>query len=788
MTIAKRIACWVLAGPCCIAAARDVPAEPIEFNRHIRPILSNACFQCHGPDRNTREAGLRLDIREEAVQAGAIVPGDSAASAMTARITSDDRDSLMPPPHSEKRLSAEEIALLRRWIDEGAAYQPHWAYLPPREHPAPAVANDAWVRNPIDRFILAGLEARGLRPAPETDRATLIRRLSFDLTGLPPTPAEVEAFASDNRPDAYERLVDRLLASPHYGERMAISWLDLVRYADTVGYHGDQVRGAFGYRDYVIGAFNANMPFDQFTREQLAGDLLPNPTLEQKLASGYNRLNMVTREGGAQDQDYIVRYAADRTRTTATVWLGSSLGCAQCHDHKFDPFTIDDFYRFGAFFADIEETGVQNERGNEGPFPPYIQFPTDEEKAKLAAMDARLAELQALIDTPGAAGADEAKKEAGTIKRDKNILEAAVASSVITETAAEPRMMRVLARGNWMDESGAEATPAIPAFLGTLETGAARPTRLDLAAWLTSRENPLTARTFVNRLWKQYFGMGISKVLDDLGSQGEWPKHPELLDYLALEFVDSGWDVKHVVREIVTSAAYRQSSMASPDLKERDPFNRLVARQSRVRLEAELIRDNALKVSGLLVPEIGGRSVFPYQPAGYYRELNFPEREYQPDTGANLYRRGVYTHWQRTFLHPALLAFDAPNREECTADRVVSNSPQQALTLLNEPGFVEAARVFAQRMLLEAPPSDEGRIAWAFREALSRKAHPAEIAELTALVAKHRAEYRDDPQAAAAFLAIGASPPPSEIDAAELAAWSSAARTILNLHETLYRY
>ena len=788
--------------------AEPVLPERVEFNRHIRPILSNNCFFCHGPDRKTQKANLRLDHRADAIavsdEHAAIVPGDPSASALIQRILTDDPDDQMPPPESNKALTAHEKALLQAWVAQGAEYEAHWAYIPPKHQTPPKTNSPTWILNPVDNYILTRLEAEGLNPAPQADRVTLIRRLSLDLIGLPPTHTEVATFVNDTAPDAYERLVDRLLASPHFGERLAIHWLDLVRYADTVGYHGDQVRGAAPYRDYVIAAFNDNMPFDQFTREQLAGDLLENPTLEQKIATGYNRLNMVTREGGAQEKDYVIRYAADRTRTTASVWLGSSLGCAQCHDHKFDPFTLEDFYRFSAFFADIKEMGVQDEAGNDGPFPPYLRFPTDEQAKKRDDINAKIDRTKALLaavessdptPVPGEDAAqieapsspDDLKKELRSLDRALFALDQDTFHTVVTETM-EPRMTRVLPRGNWMDESGDAVTPAIPEFLGGMWTTGSRPTRLDLAAWITDPKNPLTARTFVNRLWKMYYGTGISKVLDDLGSQGEWPTHPELLDYLALEFVESGWDVKHVIRIMVTSNAYRQTSMAPPTLKDRDPYNRLMARQSRFRLEAELVRDNALSVSGLLSSVMGGPSAKPYQPAGYYRELNFPTREYEADTGEDLYRRGVYTHWQRTFLHPSLLAFDAPTREECTAERPVSNSPVQALVLLNDPIYVEAARVFAERVLLEGGDSVEARIEWAYQAALSRFPKDAERAIMKTLFEENARVFTANPAQAAAFLAVGEKPVPESIDPIQLAAWSAVTRTLFNTHEMIYRY
>jgi mono/diheme cytochrome c family protein len=788
-TFFHRTACFAaglfMIGPAAVSQTNAVPDpaslpdEPLSYNRDVRTILSNNCFACHGPDAGARKADLRLDAAEYATQerdgVRAIAPGSLEKSELVQRLFHPDPDKRMPPPDSTRQPTDAERKTLAAWVMHGAEYEPHWAYVDPIRPEAPAVPDESWPRNGIDYFILANLDERGLQPSPETDRVTLIRRLSFDLIGLPPTPDEVDAFVNDTRPDAYERVVDRLLASPHFGERLAIHWLDLVRYADTVGYHGDQVRGASGYRDYVIDAFNRNMPFDRFTREQLAGDLVDDPTDEQLLASGYNRLNMVTREGGAQEGDYIVRYAADRVRTTASVWMGSSLACAECHDHKYDPFTMKDFYSFAAFFADIKEKGVQSDGGNEAPFPPFMPLPTVEQAAEGWMLETQL----------DAIAPDAEARE--TLQAEKQRLNDEIRTSVITVTEV-PRMTRVLNRGNWQDESGEVVGPAVPEFLGVLETDNERPDRMDLADWLVAEDNPLTARVFVNRLWKLYFGVGISRVLDDVGSQGEWPKHPALLDYLAVDFMENGWDIKHAIKQMVMSAAYRQSSMAPPKLKELDPYNRLVARQSRIRLDAELIRDNALRVSGLLSTSIGGRSVMPYQPEGYYRELNFPEREYQEDAGENLYRRGVYTHWQRTFLHPSLLAFDAPTREECTAERPVSNSPQQALTLLNDPMFVEAARKFGERIVKEGGESKSGRIEYAFRLALSREPTAEEAIVLAGFAERQLETFEADPDAADAFINVGAAAPDASLDPIELAAWSNVGRAILNLHETIYRY
>jgi hypothetical protein len=609
------------------------------------------------------------------------------------------------------------------------------------------------------------MERAGLRPSPEADRVTLIRRLSLDLLGLPPAIEEVEAFLADDRADAYERLVDRLLASPHHGERLAVWWLDLVRYADTVGYHGDQEVSVSPYRDYVIKAFNEQKPFDQFTVEQLAGDLIPDATLEQRVASGYNRLNKTTEEGGAQAGEYLVKYAADRVRTTAGVWLGVTLGCAECHDHKFDPYSQRDFYRFAAFFADLEEAGVYQAIGKR---PPEVLAPTAEEASELARLDAAIAQG----DT--------------ALKQERSALEARVRTTLVS-ASVPPRIVRVLHRGDWLDSSGEVVEPGVPGAFAPLDTGGRRATRLDLARWLVSRDQPQTARVLANRLWKLCFGAGISRILDDLGSQGEAPVHPELLDWLALELIDSGWNLRHLLRSIVLSRAYRQSSTGTHPASDVDPQNRLAARQSRIRIEAEMVRDSALAVSGLLVRKLGGRSVRPYQPDGYYAHLNFPPRTYTSETDSEQHRRGLYTHWQRLFLHPMLLAFDAPSREECTAERPISNTPRAALVLLNDPSFVEAARVFGERILLEAPGDDRSRAAWAFRQALARRPEPQEVDVLVELAAGQLARYRREPEAAQALIGIGIHRRAVDLDPAQLAAWTMAARALFNLSEFITR-
>lgn len=1006
------IACITLIGaPSHRAAELPIP-QTIDFNRDIRPILSENCYFCHGPDKNKRKADLRLDTHDGIFSVikdrTTVVPGKPEQSELFRRVTESDPDERMPDPKSNKRLSERQIALLKKWIEQGAPWKGHWAYLPVAHPEAPSIDDPAFVHNDIDRFILAGLKDAGLQHATPASRVTLIRRLSFDLTGLPPKESDVRAFVDDTSADAYDKLVDRLLASPQFGERMATWWLDLVRYADTIGYHSDNPMNVWPYRDYVIRAFNANKPFDQFTREQLAGDLLPNSTQEQKVASAYNRLLETTEEGGAQAKEYAVKYECDRVRNISTVWMAATMGCSQCHDHKFDPYTQKDFYSMAAFFADVQEAAI-------GRREPGMLVLNDAQSAELKKLDGRIAELKKQLDadTPGLAEAQAewekslsakaevdwttlepsaAKAKAGTelkVLPDQSILASkfaakdtftitasadlkgvtgirlealpdsslpasgpggapngnfvltgftvavkggppvklvraaadhsqdkfpvakallgksnsgwailpetgtaheaifepaepfsagdagtltfrlqfqspfaqheigrfrislttapspagrmgipakvrsilaiepgkrndaqrkelaayyrsiapglqpvrdevakadkakadfeAAAPKCLVSVSGPPRVTRLLHRGNWQDDSGEIESPAVPHFLPHPDEHKDRLSRLDLADWLVSPRNPLTARVVVNRLWKMYFGVGISKTLDDLGSQGESPTNPQLLDWLASEFERCGWDMKHMIRLIVTSGTYRQSSLATPQDMQADPFNRLYAHQSRFRLEAEMVRDNALDVSGLLSLKMGGPSVKPYQPAGYWDALNFPTRTYQADTGENQYRRGLYTWWQRTFVHPSLLAFDAPTREEATCERTQSNIPQQALVLLDDPTYVEAARVFAARILREGGSTTAGRLRFAYETVLNRDPRPEEAKVLCGLLDKHRQEYTDDKASAQKLVATGDSAVPKDLDVSELAAWTSVSRVILNLSETITR-
>jgi len=831
-------------------------SAPIDFKRDIRPVLAEYCFRCHGPDEKARVANLRLDTKAGAfAPRGArrvLVPGRPEQSELVRRITMNG-PLKMPPAHAPKQMSAKEIALLVRWVREGASWEErHWAWVPPVRPAVPKVKDTRWVRNPIDAFLLSRLEREGLKPSPVADRRTLIRRLSFDLTGLPPAPAEVERFVNDPAPDAYERLVNRLLASPHFGERMAVWWLDLVRYADTRGYHGDQHQDITPYRDYVIRAFNENLPFDRFTIEQLAGDLLAkgadsratSVVLAQmsaasddtwkRIASGYNKLLMTTEEGGSQPKEYIAKYAADRVRNVSLVWMGATVGCAECHDHKYDPFTTRDFYSLAAFFADVMETPVGQQN--------RLRLPTPEQAATLAPIEAQMEPLKTALSTqtPELDAAltewektahsdpkvpehirdllaiapesrtekqkqdlaehfrsvtpllEAPRKKLAELQKQYDAVDKSVLKTMVTE-AVEPREVRILPRGNWLDDSGPVVQPAVPAFLGSVGAKDRRPTRLDLARWLVSRQNPLAARVVVNHLWRIMFGQGLVRPMDDFGTRAAPLQHPELLDWLAVDLMEGGWNLKRSLKQMALSSAYRQSSKESEILRRRDPGNPLFARQSRYRLDAEFVRDNALTVSGLLAPTIGGLSAKPYQPRGYWAYLNFPVREWENDKGEGLYRRGLYTYWCRTYLHPSLLAFDACTREEGGAERPRSNTPQQALALLNDPTYVEAARVFAERIVKEgggsghSPAELEKGLRFAFREALAREPRGQEIQVLSGIYRRHRRDFAVDRAAAEALLRVGDRPADKSLPPEELAAWTSVARVILNLHESVTR-
>lgn len=1165
------------------SAIAEDPGElpPVDYSRQIRPILSDVCYKCHGPDEETRQTSFRLDVKDSALGEAdsggkVIIPGDCSESVLIQRITSDDPSLRMPPADSGKNLTPEQIELLKRWVAEGAAWKEHWAFIKPERPQLPAVAHKAWPRNPIDYFVLAQLEQAGMTPEKKADKETLIRRVTFDLTGLPPTPAEIDAFLADDSPDAYERLVDRLLESPYYGEQQTRYWLDAARYGDTHGLHLDNERSIWPYRDWLIESFNRNQPFDQFTVEQLAGDLLPKPTQDQLIATGFNRCNVSTSEGGSIDDEYIVRYAVDRVETTSTVFMGLTVGCAVCHDHKFDPIAQREFYGLYAFFNSQTEKAMD---GNALLPPPSIKTPDERAAARLQEFDQQIASLNERLDAPlpevdaaqetwqtqlatsaaaqwitaepvaatSTGGSTLQKQEDGSIlatgkNPDKdtyelilpaaespitairlealldkslnklgpgradngnfvlselevailspsNVSEAAdpmessvslvsaaadfsqadggyliekaidgvfdqgtngwavagherhearsaifvpsapiqlepsqqlrirlrhesqftkhaigrfrlslstapefgtakaspwnmlgpilagsdaeayqtvyapeqgvdlkaevngqtwaertdfvdgqvhylsgelaatylfrtidtpsprkltlalgsddgikvwvngmlvhenfikrsagpdqdkivinlregrnevllkivnfgggygfyykpereiigeeslvlgpilstpaekrapaqvkqlrdyyrqnyspewsalqsqltqlktsrqeffakVPSSMVMQEMEEPRVAHILNRGQY-DQPGAEVKRGTPAVLPPLTPAHETPDRLDLARWLVDPNHPLTARVTVNRFWQNYFGTGIVKTAEDFGSQGEWPSHPELLDWLATEFLSSGWDVKHMQRLIVTSAAYRQASLVAPEKLAADPQNRLISRGPRFRLDAEAIRDTALAASGLLVRRLGGASVKPYQPAGIWEAVGYTDSNtarFQRDTGLDLYRRSMYTFWKRTAPPPSMLSFDAPSRESCTVRRSRTNTPLQALCLLNDEQFVEAARKFAERIMHEGGEAPEARIDFAFRVVTGR--HPAadELAILKNAFAENLAHFQENRAAAGELLQVGESPHDTEVDQAELASWTMVANILLNLNETI---
>ena len=783
---------------------------PVSFNNDIRPILSDRCFACHGFDKETREEDLRLDIHEGATEDlggyAAIVPGNREKSELWLRIT-DEGDPMPPKKYHgkayHKTLSAEEIELIGRWIDEGAPYEDHWAYTPVETTEPPKIA-----KHPIDSFIQAKLREQKIKPSPKADKRTLMRRVTFDLTGLPPAPAQTAVFMQDDSPDAYEKYIDQLMASEAYGEHLAVWWLDLVRYADTIGIHSDNPRNVWPYRDWVIQSLNDNMPFDQFSIMQLAGDLMQQePTTDQLVASAYNRLNLATEEGGAQAKEYQVIYNVDRVTNYGEVWLGSSTGCAQCHDHKFDPISMEDFYTLAAFFGSLNGAAVGQESGYPKHEPPYIFLPRDDaEKKQIDDVEKRYREfIEKYPDAPlmdeyyGSRGQGRPAlpeggmptwgKEFEKLLGERAKLAEKINTVPVSRDLNTPRTIRILARGSWQDETGEVVQPATPRFLnGPRSTEDKRLNRLDLAKWTVSRDNPLASRAVVNRLWARYMGHPLSSNPIDLGSQGSAPTHPKLLDWMAAEFMDQGWDLKHMVRLIVTSDTYQQSSNARADLADIDPDNKqLFARQSAIRLPAEVMRDQALMASGLLKPRVGGPSVFPYQPEGHWNALNFPKRTWPTSKGDDLYRRGMYTWVQRSFPHPQMVNFDAPSRERCTGERFPSTTPLQALSLLNGPAYVESARVLAQHLIIEQQ-EDSARLDALYLKVLARAPREEEKATLMELLAKQNEHFTAKPQDAAKLAAAGQAPPLSnDLKPLEVAAWTSLCRVVLNLHETVTR-
>ena len=804
--------------------ARSETPPAVDFVREVRPILADFCFRCHGPDAKQRQADVRLDVRDEATRAAKskrtpIVPGKPEASELVRRIFADD-DDVMPPHETGQSLTAARKETLRRWIAEGAKYQTHWAFVTPARPAVPDIHKlksqipnlKLETRNSIDRFVFARIEAAGLRPSPETDRATLLRRVTLDLTGLPPSIDEVDEFLADRQPDAFERVVDRLLASPRYGEHQARDWLDQARYADTHGYFTDHERFMWQWRDWVINAFNADMPFDQFTIEQLAGDLLPNPTTEQLIATAFNRNHMITEETGVIPEEYRVEYVADRVRTTSTVWMGLTAGCAQCHDHKYDPLTQREFYQLFAYFNQLPEKGIDG--GKQKNAAPELRLPTPEQTAQLAEWQTRIRDTQSKLSALPKVGEDSAKKslddELKQLRESEKSLQAAIPSVMVMQDQPQPRDTFVLERGQY-DQPREKVIAGVPAFLLALPSDSP-PNRLSFAKWLVDPRHPLTARVAVNRHWRQLFGRGLVATTEDFGVQGELPSHPELLDWLATDFVGKleirnskseadnsslptrhsplSWSVKRLQRLIVTSATYRQSSAITAEHRRVDPQNKLLTRAPRYRLDAETLRDSALFASGLLAERIGGPSAKPYQPADLWKAITYDTKnsqEYVLSTGDGLYRRGFYTYWKRQVPPPSMWQLDAPTRETCVVRRQRTNTPLQALVLLNDTQFVEAARVLAQRVLSDKPASDRSGITAAFRRAVAREPSDSEAQSLLRLLSAERLRFQQDRAAADALLSVGEWPVPAMMNRSELAAWTVLANVLLNLDEALSR-
>jgi len=868
----------VVAGPAAAAGDEPLPpaaAEAVDFVRDIQPLLAERCQHCHGEE--AQEGQLRLDARAIVLKGGKsgplLVRGKSADSLLIRRVVGGGPATRMPL--DDEPLSAREIGLLRAWIDQGAkwpdgvgspatAVRPHWAYVAPRAAPPPALRNAPWPENVLDAFVLARLESEKIAPSPPAERERLIRRAALDLVGLPPQPDEVEAFLADRAPDAYERLLDRLLASPRYGERWATPWLDAARYADSNGYQRDGFRTIWPFRDWVIQALNADMPFDQFTIEQIAGDLLPSPTPAQRIATGFHRCTTVNVEAGTDEEENRVAQVIDRVNVTGTVWLGTTLECCQCHNHKYDPFTQRDYYQLFAFFNSTPKETYQRTKGSAalefgGPEMPLPADPAqstrrqeveDRVKRLQAALDKRLDDpasgLEAwerTIAAGNSAGGAAAKppenrqgEERGEIpanirrilrlppaKRNKNhlaqlrnyfITQDAEARALQTQLDAankeleklrppatlvmsdleQPRMTAILERGDFLSP-GERVEPGVPRALPPLDPAAPN-NRLGLARWLVSPANPLTARVQVNRAWAQFFGRGIVASEEDFGTQAEPPTHPALLDWLAVELSSHGWSLKRIHRRIAESATYRQASRFRSDLVQRDPNNLLLARGPRLRLSAEQIRDQTLAAAGLLSSKLGGPPVFPPQPDGIWRVTGLVDNNYYTSTGEDAWRRGVYTIWRRSAPYPSFVSFDAPDRSACTVKRPRSNTPLQALTLQNDPVYVEAARALADRVLAggaavspaagrdvpAAAPLDRELTA-AFRLVLSRQPAPTELAALRGIYQQAYERYAADRQARQQLLGKRELPP--GCSPADWAAWFEVAQVLLNLDETI---
>ena len=770
-------ACAILALPLFAHAQQGQPAA-IDFNRDVRPILSNNCFQCHGPDPKARKGKFRLDTREGALET-AIVPGKPEVSSLLKRITSKEADEAMPPPKFGKTLTPRDIDILTRWVKEGANYATHWAYVKPVRPSVPVVPNaKSPIHNEIDSFILARLQKEGLAAQPEADRYTLARRVALDLTGLPPTTDDVAAFIKDTAANAYEKFVDAQFAKSAYGEHWARAWLDLARYADSSGYADDPLRTIWKYRDYVINSFNSNKRFDTFTVEQIAGDLLPNPTQEQLIATAFHRNTMTNNEGGTNDEEFRNVAVVDRVNTTYTVWMGTSMACAQCHTHKYDPLTQKEF--FGSF-AILNNT-ADADRGDESPTLPFF---TDSQLERKAELDSLILDLEDWLKTKPKTEVKADRDRLDMYKKQLAELKPTTTVPVMRElSAGQRRKTRLQYRGNFLD-LGDEVTEGVPSVLHQLPKDAPK-NRLEFARWLVSAENPLTARVAANRFWEHIFGTGIVRTSEEFGTQGELPSHPALLDWLAVE-LQTDWNPKRFLKLLVMSAAYRQSAKVTPELFERDPENRLLARGARVRLTAEMIRDQALFASGLLSLKMLGPSVRPLQPNLGVSAAFGGSIDWATSVGEDKFRRGVYTQWRRSNPYPSLSTFDAPNRDTCVIRRARTNTPLQALVTMNDPVYVEAAQALARRMMEKGGATPAEKAAFGFRACLVRPPSETELARLVKLYDDAKAKFAKDAGKATVFATNPLGPLPKGADAVEAAAWTVVANVMLNLDEMLMK-
>jgi len=785
----------VTATICSAQEKNDGPREqPLSFNADVRPLLSNHCFFCHGPDEENRQADLRLDVADEADLEGVL-----------ARIESTDEYEIMPPPEAHKPMAADQIAILKRWINEGGQYEKHWAFESLNPVEIPSVQAAQWNGNFIDQIVFDRLQQKEMQPSKIADRRTLLRRLSFDLTGLPPTREELQAFISDDSADAYEKQIDRLLGSNRYGEHMARYWLDLVRFADTNGLHHDHYRDMTPYRDWVIDAFNENLPFDDFTHWQIAGDLLENPTRQQLIASGFNRLHLIIDVGTALPEESFNRNVVDRVSAVGTAFMGLTLQCASCHDHKYDPISQHDFYQLYAFFNNVDVEPETGHRGGDdfrrGLQKPYINLTDEDQEHLLKSLDRWIdeanGELRWLEDAKPTddrliARADH-QLELKSLRQQRSDLLRSIPAALVMKEREEVRPAHILIRGVY-DQHGERVQRDTPAFLPPLESENQVKSRLDLARWLTDEQNPLTARVTVNRIWQQFFGVGLVKTSEDFGAQGETPRYQGLLDQLSIEFIKSGWDVKHLVRSIVTSQTYRQTSVAAESDFRTDPENRWLARGSRYRIDAEMVRDQILAVTGMLNDKMKGKSVKPPQPDGLWRLVTMPDsypRIFQSDAGSEIFRRSVYTFWKRGLPPPQMTIFDAPSRESCIARRERTNTPLQALVLMNETEYFRITLNYAGKLISNNGDADE-MLEKVYETITSRPLDDGPREQLRRGLRIFRKEYQQQPELAAEMAErylnkSSVSKNNGVIDAVELSAWTMVIHSLLNLDATRTR-